>query len=458
MCGIVGLMRTEYAGISENERSIFDQLLHTGVVRGHHGTGIFAVDANGNVRSIKSAGPPFHLVTSKDFPSFWEKTKKNSTKILVGHNRLATTGEKTTKNAHPFISGHITLVHNGTLDSDSKINLKKFDVDSEALCHAIAEQGIEKAIGETLGAYALVFFDNKAKTLNFLRNGQRPLAIAIDKTWNRLVFASEIEHLKWIIGRNNMTGINVSAREIPTNTLLSFALDEKLNLEERPLKGKERVYAPVGQHHAQITADNPSGIIGCLDGKKWNAQKARWEDEHGVPVPEPDPPVYDSHKITVIQRLINQQVAKQAATPLPAPAHPFPATPVKPGIEPEKKKCVYPNTKDYDHVKEFYVSDMKSSEKKGFHAGHRVDVLVDDHVPEGKTTSIIIGYSDNFPNIRFQFRVNSGGAVDAMFEAAVVNIEIVNILLPKSNVKDTDIIVWGKEPRIVTDASSLTVH
>ena len=62
MCGIVGIARFKDAELIEKDRDVFLQLLNTGVVRGHHGTGIFAIDKNGGIKTVKSAGPPYMLM------------------------------------------------------------------------------------------------------------------------------------------------------------------------------------------------------------------------------------------------------------------------------------------------------------------------------------------------------------------------------------------------------------
>lgn len=445
MCGIVGVMKSEGSGLFAKEKDIFAQLLHTDVVRGHHGTGIFAVDSKGHAKTLKIAGPPYALWMAEKFKPFWDGLDKTNCKILVGHNRLATTGEKTTKNAHPFVSGHITMVHNGTLDSDSKLpDMKKFDVDSEALCNAIREIGIDKALGETLGAYALVFFDGNSGKLNFIRNHERPLAIAHDKTWKRLFWASEIEHLKWIMGRNQITGTNVTIAELPANQLRSYPIVDVDKMEERPLKGKERKFFaptvgyPTGTILPSTTHSEGNWLANCV----WNPSKARW-----VPRADTKSPTSQEQIANAIEDFLNQESASNDE---------FGRTVVRDErpqqVETKPKlKTVYPNTKDWSRCMDYIVSDKDKGLEVSYKPGDEVDLVVYEHVVENeaKQQYVVLASNDDLPGVRFQIRVNGGGVVDALFEAIVVRAKISNILVPDPELTGEEIIMWCKDPQII---------
>src|SRR3546814_3133548 len=99
---------------------------------------------------------------------------------FVGHNRFATKGKVNDLNAHPFHYGNIVGAHNGTLEKSSWDALDKklgedTDVDSQAIIKSIATFGIEETVPLLQGAWALVWFDMEAQTLNFLRKDERPL-------------------------------------------------------------------------------------------------------------------------------------------------------------------------------------------------------------------------------------------------------------------------------------------
>ena len=128
--------------------------------------------------------------------------------VLIGHNRHGTMGANGSHlNAHPFNFENVVGAHNGTLDRSCVRNLHQhssFDTDSEALYSEINENGIDEALTKIEGAWALVFYDKVAGTLNMLRNNQRPLYYAYKKGRGVLYWASEHFLLHWILSRNKV--------------------------------------------------------------------------------------------------------------------------------------------------------------------------------------------------------------------------------------------------------------
>lgn len=194
MCGIVGLIKTE-KNYGQKNRAMFMDMLYADVVRGHHSTGAFKV-VKGAVDWRKAATPAWEFFNLKGVPEFLQALGDAS--FLCGHNRAATRGAVKNDNAHPFESGHITLVHNGTLHSTHALP-GKFDVDSHGIANAIAEFGIEKASPKLDGPYSLVWYNSEDKTLNLLRNKDRPMYLGYHKDF--VMFGSEAGLLRWIAGR-----------------------------------------------------------------------------------------------------------------------------------------------------------------------------------------------------------------------------------------------------------------
>ena len=189
MCGLVGV----FGKVNKQAESLFQCLLIVDVLRGPHSTGVAVVNADRQrPATIKGVLSPYDLFCH---PSY-RKAVEPDVSLLLGHNRFATMGEVTADNAHPFRHGHITMAHNGTLDSYRQLpGFSQFETDSETICHAISKEGIVDTWAKLNGAAALTWWDNRKKTMNFIRNTKRPLWFAHSKDKKLLIWASE----SWMI-------------------------------------------------------------------------------------------------------------------------------------------------------------------------------------------------------------------------------------------------------------------
>lgn len=242
MCGIVGMISWSEVGLFQSEEATFVQMLYTDALRGMHGTGLFAVDKKGTIAWTKVGGPPHQLFETDDFEKTMNWIKKKDVKFLIGHNRHATKGQRITAHAHPFIHGEqgnkIILVHNGTLHDDPPLpNKMKFVVDSEAICYGIAHLGVEKILPTLKGAWTLVYYNEKDKTLNILRNKERPLFIARHEKWKFMAIASEKGTLRWLLDRNNCQDAVI--HDVEVDQLMTFHLNNPEKPHVKPLKGYE---------------------------------------------------------------------------------------------------------------------------------------------------------------------------------------------------------------------------
>lgn len=200
MCGLFGVASSS---LTQQERFIFSQLAYLACFRGTDSTGCAAItrDKHGklNVRTHKTTDNPVTFVESADF---FDSILTHNPLIMMGHARAATVGEIKQSNAHPFRCGHIIGAHNGTIP---KLGSKD-KTDSEELYLLIQRHGL-KALDSIEGAYALTYMDTNTKTVNFIRNVQRPLC------WMRggqgvLVWASEyrmLSYLKDVLGWGSST-------------------------------------------------------------------------------------------------------------------------------------------------------------------------------------------------------------------------------------------------------------
>ena len=222
MCGIVGVIHGG-GTLSKQDETKFNQLLEVGVLRGHDSTGVFSAGFKGGIKSHKDKWAAGLVIGDKEYNS----VLLNATKLLVGHNRYATTGAVNAVNAHPFRRSDVTLVHNGTLhDTKGLAGHSSMEVDSEMICNELALAGVDEWAGvlERLdGAYALVWHDARTNVLRMARNNERPLTIAkvraVGTAPSKLYFASEAGMLKWVLGRGTFKVV-ADYEELPVGSML----------------------------------------------------------------------------------------------------------------------------------------------------------------------------------------------------------------------------------------------
>lgn len=473
----------------DHDLNIVNQMFYCNTVRGAHGSGMFYVTHQGKAYTCKSAGAPYILAARKEFPGYWADIKKHNSRIVVTHNRFATKGDKTDKNAHPFLCGNIVMVHNGAVEHGSDLkNLNKFDVDSEALCSSINEIGIHESIKKTQGAYAIVYYNVKERTLNMIRNKERPLHIALDKQINTITFASEAKMLDWILTRNTRMASSVQMLELPTDELWTFSMD-KWEPKKEPLMGKVKTYSTGGgsssstvrdffQHNGVMVPDRcrqteptraevialPPPKAKHVDPQWKNSSEEdkweRWAELHGMDV-------LPSQTDNVIKLFLeNERKKQQAAAPKPASA---PQTLFQATVEHRKKnkvernpklKEVCPNTKNYDKLTQYLANDGTRVNETPYviRVEDRISVTVHDHVQENKEGSgkhYIIGHNDEIPNARIQFCVDNDIQVETIFNACLVNVKVRSILQPDiSKTTDQEIIIWASDPRFTSEESA----
>lgn len=202
MCGLFGIA----GNLNYKDKDVFNQLMVVSSLRGQDSTGIAAVSEKDEVEVLKMVGPPTDLLMH---PKYDAVSRCYDKKALIGHVRKATQGGISRITAHPFEADHITMTHNGTLENWRSAYRSggiegSYQSDSQKLADAIAAMGIREAIEETRGAYALVWWDARRKSLNFLRNNQRPLWYAMNEKGDVLYWASEWKMLALVLDRNGV--------------------------------------------------------------------------------------------------------------------------------------------------------------------------------------------------------------------------------------------------------------
>lgn len=190
MCGLVGI-----AGKLEfRDESLMKRLLLFDYFRGTDSTGFASLNRNnGDTSVVKIASSPIDLFDMKKFNTALTGATSS---VFLGHNRATTIGKTNNVNAHPFEFDHIIGAHNGTLTQKSWRALETLigeqtEVDSIALIKAIAKVGIEETVKHLQGAWALTWIDTKEKTINFLRNPERPFWLSYAADFTKIIWASQ---------------------------------------------------------------------------------------------------------------------------------------------------------------------------------------------------------------------------------------------------------------------------
>jgi hypothetical protein len=245
MCGIVGVFGTPSIKLDK----VFKDLLQFDVVRGWDSTGAFAVANKAKVKIVKGAMLPQDLMEEPEFMSMMARQNFG----LVGHNRQATKGKITDANAHPFRHGNITLVHNGTLHTQWGLpDHDKFETDSESLCYHINQLGIDEVWPEVYGGTAMCWWDSNLRTLNLLRNKDRPLCFAHTKRDNGIILASKPWMIRVAAEEHEVElvadeGGNEVFEPLP-HQLFSFHWDGKVvKRESRMLQERKPYYSRNGE-------------------------------------------------------------------------------------------------------------------------------------------------------------------------------------------------------------------
>lgn len=298
MCGLVGV-----AGKLEfKDEATVKRLLIYDYFRGPDSTGIAVVNKDGTeAKVVKIASHPLDLF---DMNKFKAALSGYQSSVFMGHNRAATKGAVNAINAHPYEFGHIVGAHNGTLSASTfaKLNEKlgeKFEVDSQAVFACIAKFGIEETVAlfqesvegkQCPDAWALVWFDFEERTLNFLRNKERPFWYSYSKEFDRLFWASEWPMIDAAV-KLSVQGYDLYADpdkgyrfwQTPENVHFKFDIDKlRAGSETKPkpvakeLKGKAP--APVGTTAATGTGPfgrQNSGTSGSGSGKTTSTTTSR---------------------------------------------------------------------------------------------------------------------------------------------------------------------------------------
>lgn len=221
MCGIVAIIARNKTGFYAQQADIFEEMLYASGLRGMDSTGVFSVSQKNQITIAKQAANPGIFIQTDSFKKF-KSDMVSKGRIIVGHNRAATSGDITSKNAHPFMDRQIVLVHNGNISNAKALN-KEVEVDSQSIITALADAATPiEGINKLFGAWAIVWYNREKKKLYFSRNKERPLYKLIAKDF--IYLASEEKMLDWILERN-FEFPEEEIKEVEPNVLYELTLN-----------------------------------------------------------------------------------------------------------------------------------------------------------------------------------------------------------------------------------------
>lgn len=250
MCGIIGYIKGAASTTATTKLAdAFFQGLYVTALRGTDAFGyMFNVQGKfirvgeyeqSTVQHHKQASHAVFNGGSKE--SSAAKSLIRNSPWAVGHCRAATQGAKDLdRNAHPFHHGDVTMVHNGTLrGSYFHLNDRYVEVDSHAICMALATRPLNDVLDELNGAYALVWFDNRDRCLHFVRNEERPMEFVTCPSTGDMFFASEGWMAWGPMHRNGLRDLETTV--LPVNTHKRYNIDTKTWAEDE-------VYVPAKKY------------------------------------------------------------------------------------------------------------------------------------------------------------------------------------------------------------------
>ena len=243
MCGIVAYIGNRQA------YPIVIKGLQRLEYRGYDSAGVALL--NGELSVYKKAGKVADLAA-------YVSDKNLVGQVGMGHTRWATHGEPNDRNAHPHYSESkdLAIIHNGIIENYAAIKQElinlghtfKSDTDTEVLIHLIeeikhkthvaTEEAVRLALGEVIGAYAIVVLSkNEPNKMIAARKGS-PIVVGIGK--DEFFIASDatpiVEYTKNVAYLNDgevatIDNGKLTVKTIDNETKIPFVQELELKLE-----------------------------------------------------------------------------------------------------------------------------------------------------------------------------------------------------------------------------------
>ncbi len=279
MCGIVA-----YIGKRE-AYPIIIKGLHRLEYRGYDSAGVAILD--GKLKVYKKAGKVSDLQEHV-------KDMDVAGTVGMGHTRWATHGEPNDRNAHPHFSQtrDFAIIHNGIIENYAplKAELSKqghvfeSDTDTEVLIHLIEaictkaavplEEAVRLALGEVVGAYAIVILSKNDPTKLIAARKGSPIVVGIGK--DEYFVASDatpiVEYTKNVAYLNDgelavIDGTELTVKTIGNEIKIPYIQELELKLEALEKGGYDHFMLKEIYEQPRSIADSMRGRIDSTGGR-----------------------------------------------------------------------------------------------------------------------------------------------------------------------------------------------
>jgi len=248
MCGIVA-----YIG-KDNAFPIILKGLKRLEYRGYDSAGVALL--NGDIKLYKKQGKVSVLEE-------YTAAKSKEAKVGIGHTRWATHGAPNDVNAHPHLSGdgNLAIIHNGIIENYDSLKKELIsrghefvsETDTEVLVHLIEDvyrndsvgldEAVRLALGEVIGAYAIVILDKQNPNRLIAAKNSSPLVIGVGE--NEFFVASDatpiIEYTKNVVYLDDEEIASIElGKEVKINTIKNKSITPYIQELEMNLEAIEK--------------------------------------------------------------------------------------------------------------------------------------------------------------------------------------------------------------------------
>lgn len=222
-------------------------------------------------------------------------SEKNLTGTVgMGHTRWATHGEPNDRNAHPHYSEseELAIIHNGIIENYASIKQElinsghtfKSDTDTEVLIHLIeevknkthvpTEEAVRLALGEVIGAYAIVVLSKKEPNKVIAARKGSPIVIGVGK--DEFFIASDatpiVEYTKNVVYLNDNEVATMNNGELKVKTIdnqmkVPFVQELELKLEAIEKGGYDHFMIKEIYEQPRSIWDSMRGRIDAKNGR-----------------------------------------------------------------------------------------------------------------------------------------------------------------------------------------------